>query len=295
METSPRQLNRSGASPTGAGMSVDPKSYWEKAGAAGYGEAMFGSRAVEQHVNLRLWRIAVEIGEQLGLDASSRVLDLGCGDGAFANHALAPTFAAVDGFDLSEEGIRRARANAPGPHMQFEARDVTRLDFAGRHYDGAFLIGILHHVKAATPSILEALRRVTPRVIVLEPNGSHPLRKLLEFTPAYRAAGEDSFRRAQLEKIFAKAGYRRVIWRRLNLFPNFTPQPLFRLLRPAEPLIEATPGLRALCTVDMYGLRAGEDERSAVRPADRGDACPVELAPRLQLSFPCFSRKIQGI
>jgi hypothetical protein len=247
-------------------MSVGPKSYWENAGAVGYGEAMFGSRAVEQHVNLRLWRIAVEIAGQLGLDASSRELDLGCGDGAFANRALAPRFATVHGFDLSEEGIRRARTNAPGPQMQFEARDVTRLDFADRRYDGAFLIGLLHHVKAATPSILEALRSVTPRVIVLEPNGNHLLRKLLEFTPAYRAAGEDSFRRAQLEKIFAEAGYRRVIWRRLNLFPNFTPLPLFRLLRRAEPLIEATPGLRALCTVDMYGLLAGEDDLPAKTP-----------------------------
>lgn len=244
-------------------MNVDPGSYWEKAGAIGYGEAMFGSRAVEQHVNLRLWGIAIEIGRRLGLQASSHVLDLGCGDGAFANQALAPNFAAIDGFDLSEAAIHRAQANAPGPHMRFEARDVTRLDFDGRRYDGAFLIGILHHVKTQAPAIVRSLRQITDRVVVLEPNGGHLMRKLLELTPSYRAAGEDSFRHRDLERLFTNAGYRRVIWRRLNLFPNFTPQPVFRLLRRFEPAIERTPGLRALCTVDMYGFESQKTDGAA--------------------------------
>jgi len=241
-------------------MEPKPETYWDEAGARGYGEAMFASRAVETHVNRRLWRIAVEIGRQLGLDATARILDLGCGDGAFANQVLAAEFAAVDGFDLSPAGIARAAANAPGPHVQFRHCDLTRLDFAALpHYDGAFLIGILHHVKDAAPELIRSLRRTTGRVVVLEPNGDHLLRRALEFTPSYRAAGEASFGTRQLRRLFEAAGYRCVVWRRLNLFPNFTPQPLFRLLRPLEPAIEATPGLRALCTVNMYGFQAAED------------------------------------
>lgn len=254
-------------------MSVDPTDYWEKAGSVGYGEAMFENRLVERHVNQRLWDIAIEIGRQLGLDAASRVLDLGCGDGAFANHALAPNFASVDGFDLAEAAISRARANAPGRHVNFSSRDITRLDFTDMpRYDGAFLIGILHHVKTAAPAIIRALRGVTDRVIVLEPNGSNLLRKFLELTPTYRAAGEDSFRKHQLERLFANVGYHAVMWRRLNLFPNFTPLPLFRLLKRFEPTIETTPGLRALCTVDMYGYRA--DQYSAAVEAGCGDRDP---------------------
>ncbi|MBV9554541.1 MAG: class I SAM-dependent methyltransferase [Alphaproteobacteria bacterium] len=242
-------------------MNIGPKSYWENAGAVGYGEAMFGSREVERHVNRRLWRIAVEIGFRLGLTSGSRVLDLGCGDGAFANQALAPNFAAIDGFDLSEAAIRRAQANAAGPHLRFAARDVARMPLAelGR-YDGAFLIGILHHVKPATPAILRQLRGVTDRVVVLEPNGNHLMRKLLELTPDYRAAGEDSFRRARLARLFAEAGYHAVVRRRLNLFPNFTPRPLFRALQPLEAAIEATPLLRALCTVELCGFVAAQSE-----------------------------------
>lgn len=244
-------------------MDVKPEVYWEKAGAVGYGEAMFVAAAVEQHVNRRLWDIAVTIGEQLGLNASSHVLDLGCGDGAFANAVLARHFRAVDGFDLSEAGIRRARANAGGLLMRFEACDITCLDF-GRlpRYDGAFLIGILHHVKHATPTIIRSLRDVAPRVVVLEPNGNNLLRKLLEFTPSYRAAGEESFRTRALERRFVDAGFKTVVWRRLNLFPNFTPRWLFQLLRPVEPFIETAPGLRALCTVNLYGFIADGPRRS---------------------------------
>ena len=236
-------------------MDRDPETYWEKAGALGYGETMFASRAVEDHVNRRLWSIANDIGRQLGLDRTARVLDLGCGDGAFTNCVLAGEFAAVDGFDQSEAGIKRAEANAPGPHVRFRHCDITRLDFAALpRYDGVFLIGILHHVKTAAPDLIRALWRLTDRVVVLEPNGDHLLRRLLELTPSYRAAGEDSFGTRELRTLFEAARFRHVAWRRLNLFPNFTPQPVFRLLRPFEPAIEAVPGLRALCTVNMYGF-----------------------------------------
>jgi SAM-dependent methyltransferase len=239
-------------------MSVDPRSYWERAGTVGYGGAMFGSQAVEQHVNRRLWEVALAIGWQLGLRPSSRVLDLGCGDGRFANQMLAANFASVDGVDLSAAAIRRASANAPGAHVRFAARDITQLDFDAT-YDGAFLIGILHHVKPATPQILRTLHRIAPRIVVLEPNGNHLLRKALELTPSYRAAGEASFRRRQLRRLFVEAGYRRLVSRRLNLFPNFTPYALFRLLKPVEAVVEATPVLRMLCTVDMHGYLASDD------------------------------------
>jgi 2-polyprenyl-3-methyl-5-hydroxy-6-metoxy-1,4-benzoquinol methylase len=245
-------------------VNTDPETYWEKAGTVGYGEAMFASRAVEDHVNRRLWGIAIDIGRQLGLDHTARVLDLGCGDGAFANFVLSGEFAAVDGLDQSEAGITRAAANASGPHVHFRHCDITRLDFAELpEYDGVLLIGILHHVKAATPDLIAALRRRTGRVIVLEPNGNHLLRRLLELTPSYRAAGEDSFGTRQLRRLFEAAGFRCAVWRRLNLFPNFTPKPVFRLLRPVEPAIEALPGLRALCTVNMYGFQIEERDRSA--------------------------------
>jgi len=112
------------------------------------------------------------------------VLDLGCGDGAFTNQVLARNFAAVDGFDLSHSGVERAQAEAAEAHVRFRCCDITRLDFDMLpRYDGAFLIGILHHVKLATPSLIRTLASAIDRVVVMEPNANHIVRKLLEFTP----------------------------------------------------------------------------------------------------------------
>jgi SAM-dependent methyltransferase len=231
------------------------KAYWEQAGREGYTNFMYSAGAVEEHVTRRMWSLLVEIGNQLGLGPQAHVLDLGCGDGAFANRVLAQHYRAVDGMDFSEAGILRAQAESPRPDVRFNVADLTQFDAAEMPpYDGAFLVGILHHVKKSAPSIVRKLRAVTPRVVVLEPNGNHVLRKLLELTPSYRAAGEDSFRTRPLVEMFEQAGFRTVVKRRVNLFPNFTPRPLFKLLQGIEPVFEATPGLRALCTVNMLGF-----------------------------------------
>jgi len=232
----------------------EPEAYWNRAGAVSYAEAMYGSADVERHVRLRLWNIAVDIADELGIPRSGRVLDFGCGDGAFANETLAPRYKAIDGYDLAPAAIERANATAPGTHLRFSSADLVTLDYdALPHYDGVFLIGILHHIKAATPDVLRSLTKVTDKIVVLEPNGNNIVRKLLEFTPSYRSAGEDSFRTREMTDIFSQAGWRTLVAKRLNLFPNFTPSLAYRLLAPVEPYIERSPLLNALCTVNMFG------------------------------------------
>jgi len=228
--------------------------YWDRAGEQGYGQAMYRSSDVESHVRGRLWQIALEIAGALGVPADGHVLDLGCGDGAFANQILATHYRAVDGLDLSQAAIRRAQAETR-QNASYRAADLVAFDYGSLpRYDAAFLMGFLHHVKQATPDIVRALSRRADRMVVLEPNGNHLMRKVLEFTPAYRDAGEDSFRTTELKAIFAAAGWRTAIWRRLNLFPNFTPGFVYRWLAPIEPRIEASQFWNALCTVDLYGL-----------------------------------------
>lgn len=231
--------------------------YWEQAGELGYARAMYRNAEVGEYLRRRLWNTAIEVSKELAVQEGSHVLDLGCGDGDFANLALAQHFAKVDGLDVSQAGIRRARANVPREGVQFDLCDITRADFSKfPRYDAVFLMGILHHVKAAVPVIVHGLCAVTDKVVVLEPNGNHPLRKLMELSPKYRAAGEDSFRARQLERIFAEAGFARAVWRRLNLMPNFTPRFAFKLLLPLEPIVESTPVLRTLCTVNAWGFVA---------------------------------------
>jgi SAM-dependent methyltransferase len=231
-----------------------PDDYWDRAGEQGYGKTMFGSSDVEAQIRGRLYRIALDIAGTLGVPAGGRVLDLGCGDGAFANQVLAMHYRVVDGIDKSEAAIRRAQAEARN-HATFRAADLITFDYDSLpRYDAAFLIGILHHVKRATPDIVRAMARRTDKMIVLEPNGNNLLRKVLEYTPSYRDAGEDSFRSRELMAIFAAAGWRTEVWRRLNTYPNFAPGFIYRWLAPIQPRIEASRFWNALCTVDMYGL-----------------------------------------
>lgn len=234
----------------------EAEAYWDKAGDVSYASAMFASSMVERHVNQRLWQIGVEIGKELGLTKNSHVLDLGCGDGALTNLVLSRHYKSIDGYDLSQPAIERAKKFAAHDQIKFEACDITKLDYSKMpRYDGAYLWGILHHVKEATPSILQGLRQITDNIVILEPNGNNLMRKLLEQTATYKAAGEDSFRTADMEAIFKSAGFQPIVWKRVNLFPNFTPAMLFKLLKPVEHFVENTPVLRALCTVNMWGFK----------------------------------------
>jgi len=232
----------------------EPEAYWNRAGELSYAEAMYASADVERHVRLRLWNIAIDIAAAVGIPHGGHVLDFGCGDGAFANEILATHYSAVDGYDLAPSAIERANAAAPGSHVKFFSSDLVTLDYGSLpRYDGAFLIGILHHIKAATPEALRSLARITDKIVVLEPNGNHLLRKLLELTPTYRNAGEDSFRTSEMVDIFSATGWHTMVRKRLNLFPNFTPGSVYRILAPIEPFIEQSPLLNALCTVNMFG------------------------------------------
>jgi SAM-dependent methyltransferase len=241
----------------------EPEGHWERAGKVGYATAMYASDGVAHHVIRRVADEAMATSAQIGLGSTHRVLELGCGDGAFAIDRLAPAFAEVRAFDLSRAAIERASAAAfDRPHVRFEATDITTLDLeALGSFDGAFLMGILHHVKPQAEKLLRSLARVAPRVVVLEPNGDHVLRKLLELTPSYRRAGEDSFTESELSALFGRAGFEVRTRRRMNIFPNFTPRFVFRLVRGVESRIERSRVLNALCTASVVGLVRSTEAR----------------------------------
>lgn len=234
---------------------VRPEEYWEKAGVVSYARAMFASAEVERHINRRVWDATIDIARALGVGSTARVLDLGCGDGMFANQVLAHQFGAVHGLDKAAAAISRAAAAAPAGTVSFEAADLVSYDY-GRlgQYDAVFVMGFLHHVKFAAPALVARLPALSRRIIVMEPNGGHLVRKALEMTPAYRRAGEDSFRSRDLIAMFERAGYRLHSMRRMNIFPNFTPELAFRLLLPLERIVENSVHLNRLCTVGLYGF-----------------------------------------
>jgi hypothetical protein len=81
------------------------------------------------------------------------------------------------------------------------------------------------------------------------------LRSHADTVACLRAAGEDSFRTRELINVCAAAGWDTVYTRRINLFPNFTPGAVYRMLTWLEPIVEKSSFLNGLCTVNMLGLK----------------------------------------
>ncbi len=89
--------------------------------------------------------------------AGDRVLDLGCGDGAFAA-ALTGAGAGVTAVDVSGEAVRRARVRAPHALVE-QVAEGAGLPFAEDAFDLVWCGETLEHVADVT-GLLAEVRRV---------------------------------------------------------------------------------------------------------------------------------------
>jgi cyclopropane-fatty-acyl-phospholipid synthase len=85
---------------------------------------------------------------KLGLQAGDRVLDVGCGWGAFAIHAAREHGAHVTGITLSEPqaSLARERAAAAGVADKVDIRVMDYREIAGETFDAIASIGMVEHV-----------------------------------------------------------------------------------------------------------------------------------------------------
>ena len=89
--------------------------------------------------------------------AGERVLDLGCGDGAFAA-ALVQAGALVTGVDVAAEAVRRARARAPEAAIE-QVAEGAALPLPEDGFDVVWAGEVLEHV-ADVVGLLAEVRRV---------------------------------------------------------------------------------------------------------------------------------------
>lgn len=90
------------------------------------------------------------------LGRCSRIVDVGCGTGWFAD-ALAQTGCAVVGVEVAQEPVRRARIRFPS--LEFVVTGEHELPFPAGSFDGAWLGEVLEHV-ADVIGLLEEVARV---------------------------------------------------------------------------------------------------------------------------------------
>jgi len=112
-------------------------------------------------------RLARPFLDFVGVGASERVLDVGCGTGHLASAVLDvanPT--EVHGVDLSHAYIDHAKANNHDPRLVFRVGDACALDYPGGSFDRVLSLLVLHFVPRAQAAISEMRRVAKPGAVV---------------------------------------------------------------------------------------------------------------------------------
>jgi SAM-dependent methyltransferase len=116
------------------------------------------------------------VARRLGPPAAIRALDVGCGLGLMHRH-LAPRLGRLEGADVAEASLERARAD--NPTVGYAAYDGERLPFADGSTDLTFAVGVVHHVPPPrwAPFVAELGRVTRPGglVAIVDPNPLNPL------------------------------------------------------------------------------------------------------------------------
>jgi SAM-dependent methyltransferase len=114
-----------------------------------------------------------ELCEQAFLPLGSRVLDVGCGEGATLYHLGAP--AGAVGLDLFPSKVDFARRTLP--ECRFVVASAYELPFERGEFDHVLVRDLIHHLEEPERFIDECARVLAPggRVDVLEPCRYNPL------------------------------------------------------------------------------------------------------------------------
>jgi 2-polyprenyl-3-methyl-5-hydroxy-6-metoxy-1,4-benzoquinol methylase len=191
-----------------------------------------------------------------------RILDLGCGDGTYSLELVKRGAAALVGIDPSEAAVAAASAKAKEAgledKMKFITGNIYELSLSEK-FDCIVLRGVLHHLPDAGRA-LQAVASLADNVLLMEPNGTNPVLKIIEKTSRYHIEHEEqSFTLRTITKWLNNAGFPFVRCDHTNLVPMFCPDWMARVCKVVEPLVEALPLIRNIAC-GQYIIRASRDD-----------------------------------
>ena len=146
------------------------------------------------------------------LEPGARVIDLGCGSGAFTALLARAGYVCV-GLDISPKLVEVGRRKYP--HIEFVEGDIERLPFADASFDGALLSGVVHHFPDPSRCAAEVFRvlRSKGRFLAFDPNRMNPIMWLYRdhASPFYSSVGVTENERPVLARevaaVFTRAGF----------------------------------------------------------------------------------------
>lgn len=116
------------------------------------------------------WLWSRKILATSGIDANSRVLEIGCGNGAVAIWLARETGCRVVGVDISSVRIDNARKLAtqhPDVDVTFICDTITALPFQDGEFTHVWGQGVLYHIPDIDKAFAEVARVLAPRGVVL--------------------------------------------------------------------------------------------------------------------------------
>jgi SAM-dependent methyltransferase len=206
--------------------------------------------------NARLSDVSLELADVRGRS----VLDIGCGDGTYTIELFdqgRPSL--LHGLEPADTAVAAARIKAGNRPIRFQVGSAYELPYPDASFNWAWMRGLLHHLDQPQAALAEALR-VARRLLVIEPNGYSPILKLLEqFSAYHRAHDEKSFTAGTLRRWIQQEGGTIRAAKFAGLVPFFCPDWMARLAKTLEPLVEATPLVRAAgCAVWVFVAERNE-------------------------------------
>ncbi|MFZ0039970.1 MAG: class I SAM-dependent methyltransferase [Solirubrobacteraceae bacterium] len=146
------------------------------------------------------------------LSPEARVLDYGCGSGAYVALHAAGNGNRVTAIDLSPVAIETARARAVADGVQdlidFRVMDAEHLDLESRSFDFVCGLGVIHHLDIEA-SLAEVARVMTPEAtaVFVEPMGHNPAINLYRRrTPEQRTVDEHPLLMSDMDLIRRRFG-----------------------------------------------------------------------------------------
>jgi SAM-dependent methyltransferase len=183
--------------------------------------------------------------------AAARVLEVGCGTGAFTGPLAVRIAGRLTGVDVAPGLLRQAREVLP-PNATIVAADIERLPFATAQFDAVVGNAVLHHLRLdrAVPEMLRVLRP-GGRLCFTEPNMLNPqvflernvrwIGRLLDNSP-----DETAFVRWQLRRDLAALGVAEVAIRPFDFLYPLTPEALITAVERLGRGLERVPGMREI-------------------------------------------------
>jgi len=118
----------------------------------------------------------------LSLDKIESILDVGCGDGFILDYiAKEEQFSRLEGIDISEEIIEKAKKNYP--RLKFFTSSACHMGYKDREFDLVIACEVLEHITDYRKALLE-ISRVSARYSII----SVPLEPIFRITNMARGA-----------------------------------------------------------------------------------------------------------